>query len=90
MSEFWGLTPRQTYLAIRAYRRRRGWLAYHIGWLGRCRADDFPKLAMLTGDPDGESPDDQDDGESQLQVTRMWNSVLRGMAAAEALRKDDA
>lgn len=65
-------------------------MAFHIGWLGRCNADDFPSLPVLSGEPDDIRPDDDDQGESQLQVTRMWNSVLRGMQAAEEQRKGDA
>lgn len=47
--------------ALRGYWRRRGWLAWHIGMLGRVESKFFPKLHELTGEvrrAEAQSPDD--------------------------------
>lgn len=50
--------------------------------LGRI-SEDFPSLAQLAGEPEPEI-DEDDQAEAQLQITRQWNSVLRGNALAKA------
>lgn len=57
LAEFWAATPRETYAAVKAYHRRRGWQAWHAAYLGRVK--DLPALERLTGDelPDREPMD---------------------------------
>lgn len=61
---------------MRAYRRRRGWLAWHVALLGRVDNKHFPELAELTG----EAPVAQQRGQSQAQLlhnVKLWKAVLR-------------
>ena len=68
------------FAAIRGYHRRRGWLAWHIGMLGRVR--EFPKLHVLTGEPEPLLPAEEE-AERRLQILRQWK------AARAARRKGD-
>lgn len=71
-------TPRLIVAAIGGYRRRRGWLAWHIAALGR--TDDFPELEALTGP--AQIPHGQDDEKALDQMmhnVRIWGAVLDGI-----------
>lgn len=80
---FWRETPRTTVLAIQAYRRRRGWLAWNTAALQRFAFDNgFPSLESLMGLPDRES-------EAHRQVMlrhnlALWRSVLNPREASGA------
>jgi hypothetical protein len=76
LAEFWRSTPRQSDYAVRAYHRRRGWLAWHVAVLGR--VEQFPDLSELTGEPVIE-PDEEAAAEVQVNNTRAWNSVMKSL-----------
>mgnify|MGYP001489685876 CR=1 FL=1 len=56
LSEFWRATPRETMAAVKAYHRRRGWLAWHVAMLGRIDARSFPTLEQISGLPRRDRP----------------------------------
>ena len=82
-------------LALKGYWRRRGWLAWHVGYLGRAEfKDGFPPLATLTGEAARAERQDQTTLEHNL---RLWGAVLNpsevgpapaAEAAAQPARQD--
>lgn len=83
-ASFWRETPRTTMLTILAYRRRRGWQAWHSGALARFEfKDGYPSVEAMMG-----VPKRVDTRQQQVMLAhnlRLWRSVLnRKDAAGEA------
>ena len=76
LAEFWQATPRETWLAVKAYRRRRGWMAWHGAVLSRIEGRDIPALAVLC---DEELPNRKpQDPEDMLKAVRSFKAMLAG------------
>lgn len=81
-AEFWRETPRTTILAIEAYRRRRGWLAWNTAVLQRFEFENYPTLESMMGIRETDS-----DAHRRVMLAhnlRLWRSVLNPKEAAGA------
>lgn len=73
MREFYRSTPRIIALAITGYRRRRGWMAWHIGAMSRIGGEDYPALEDMTGQAvEADLPSDTMLGHK----LRLWKAAL--------------
>lgn len=72
------MTPREVWAAVKAYRRRRGWMAWHVGMLGQIDPKEFPSLGKMTGevpaDRKGKTPDEM------LAAARTLKTMLQRKA----------
>lgn len=69
------------FAAIRGYHRRRGWLAWHIGYLSR--AAEFPDLHELTGMAPQIVETDEDREARHYRNSMAWAIVTGGHAPPE-------
>lgn len=67
------------FAAIRGYHRRRGWLAWHVAFLGR--VTDFPELQELTGQAPQIVDTDEDREARHYRNSMAWAIVTGGAGA---------